>query len=103
MTHFEDLFAFGAARASDPETSVAAARKLCAAPLCLAVLKALRERPMTVEEIAAVIACEIVSVSPRLKPLELAAYVKRTGEQRKGASGRARIVWALTDAARGML
>lgn len=103
MSHFEDLFAFGAARATDPETSIDAARKLCAAPLCQAVLKALRERPMSVEEIAAVVGAEIVSVSPRTKPLETAGYLRRTEEKRRGASGRWRIVWALTEAGRGLL
>lgn len=95
-TTFNDLFEFGAARARDPETSVEAARKLCTAPLCMSVLKALAEREQTVEELAAGMQCEIVSVSPRLKPLEMAGYVARTDERRKGQSGRPRIVWEIT-------
>lgn len=101
-TTFEDLFAYGAARARDPDTSREAARKLCAAPLCLAVLKALAVKDMTVEELAVHLQMEIVSISPRLKPLEMAGFVSRTEGRRKGVSGRPRIVWAITDAGRAV-
>lgn len=74
------------ARASDPRESHVAAASVNAATLAEAVLSALDGKDMTTGEIAKATAIPLVSVSPRMRPLELAGKVRRTGERRNGSA-----------------
>ena len=66
------------ARAHDPRTSKAAAFKVAAVSISERVLASLREQgPATTRELAARLAIDLVSVSPRMKPLEQAGLVRR--------------------------
>jgi DNA-binding MarR family transcriptional regulator len=93
MTDQIDLDFTARARASDPGTSHAAARRIAdrLSGLQARVLDALREcgtRGATTHELADMLRLDLVTVSPRLKPLELAGRVVRTTERREG-----RTVW----------
>jgi DNA-binding MarR family transcriptional regulator len=78
-------------RATDPDTSRAAAARVDAKGLALRVLEELRKNgPGTSHELAARMNLDLVTVSPRLKPLEDAKHVRRDG-RRDG-----RTVWAAT-------
>ena len=77
------------ARRTDPEPSHTAARSLKPRMIESLVLHALRKfGPMTSHEIAALTGLELVTVSPRLKPLEERGLVRR-GEVRER-----RTVWS---------
>lgn len=91
----DELPLFAHARASDPETSHEAAASVNVAALEAKVLKVLRAsgEPKSSHQIAALLGLELVSISPRLKPLEERGLVKRAGRD-----GR-RTLWALADAA----
>jgi predicted ArsR family transcriptional regulator len=92
-----DLFEHGRHRRHDPDTSVAAARSTDATRLEALVIEALtRYGPQTTEELANRLQLAVVTVSPRMVPLEEKLVVERTPERRRGLSGRPRIVWALT-------
>jgi DNA-binding MarR family transcriptional regulator len=97
---FDALRTGGASRRSDPLTSKAAALELDASGLYLACLQALDQGPKTSEEIAASSGLNLQSITPRLVPLEEAGLAERTTMRRPGASGRTRIVWAITDKGR---
>lgn len=86
----------GLARNTDPETAHEAAQEVNATRLMGIVLHTLRSCPegLTTEEIARRSGLDLQSVTPRMKPLEEAQLVCRTGLRRKGATGRTRIVWA---------
>ena len=91
----------GLARRTDPETAKAAARKAPAAGLQMRVLDALRRsrEGLTSHELAALLGEDLVSVSPRLRPLANKGLVRDSGERRAGPSGTKSIVWvAGTDA-----
>jgi DNA-binding IclR family transcriptional regulator len=81
------------ARHSDPETSHAAAESVDTAALERFVLEALRERPdgATSEELADETGLSLVTISPRLKPLEGKNLAVRDGK-RKNRSGVSAIV-----------
>ena len=83
------------ARRRDPDTSKAAARSVPVAELEGKVLEALRNHPrgLTSHEVAKLLGAELVSVSPRFKPLQEKNLVLPTAERRKGPSGRTSIVW----------
>lgn len=90
---FDD--AKGLARNTDPVTSWAAAETVNASRLMLLVMQALRNGPMTTEEIAAVTQESLQSITPRMRPLVNKGVVIDSGTRRPGASGRSRIVWRL--------
>ena len=88
----EDLFAY--ARRTDPGTSHAAARSVDATAMEAIVLTALLEYgPMTTPEIAVATNIPLITVSPRLKPLEKKEKVERFDLKVNPGSGRRIIVW----------
>jgi len=80
------------ARRRDPETSREAATRVDAKGLSDAVLAELARGPGTCHELAARMHEELVSISPRMKPLEGLGRVERAGK-RDG-----RTVWRLRNA-----
>jgi DNA-binding MarR family transcriptional regulator len=89
------LFDRGAYRRTDPRTSVAAAQSVEPAPLEALVLECLYRRPagLTTHELADLLHLELVTVSPRMRPLASKGLVVDSGERRAGPSGRKSIVW----------
>lgn len=86
----------GAARIADPDTAKTAAASVRVADLEERVLKALRKYPlagMTSHELAVYLNIELVSISPRLRPLVNKGLVVDSGERRQGDSHRKSIVW----------
>jgi DNA-binding MarR family transcriptional regulator len=84
------------ARSTDPETSHAAAASVDCPPLDRKLhdgLKLLGSYGATSEELADQLNLRLVSVSPRLRPMERRGLVRETEERRPGASGRLQIVW----------
>lgn len=85
-----------AARATDPQTSLFAAQSIPTAHLERRVLECLRKRgAMTSHEIALALGISLVTVSPRLRPLEKRGSVERVGTK-LGLSGRAQTLWRAT-------
>ena len=79
-----DLFQWGRARATDPDTAKAAARTVNAAKLERAVLNHLRENgPSTVPEIALGTGINKESVNPRMRPLVEKGFILDSGKRRK--------------------
>lgn len=80
------------ARSTDPRTSHDAAGKVDATALERIVLDTLRQYPggLTSHEINELTKCGLVSISPRMKPLETRGLIERRG-RRDG-----RTVWRLT-------
>jgi predicted ArsR family transcriptional regulator len=85
----------GRARRSDPDTSKKSASSTPVADLEARVLRALRlsRDGMTTHELAWLLKIDLVSVSPRMRPLVKKNLVQDSGERRRGDSGRASIVW----------
>lgn len=84
----------GRARRRDPDTAKKAAAKVPVADLEARVLKALRLlKGATTHELAWLLKVDLVSVSPRMRPLAEKGLVQDSGERRRGESGRASIVW----------
>ncbi len=83
------------ARRRDPDTAKKAAARVPVADLEGRVLRALRlsRDGMTTHELARLLKVDLVSVSPRMRPLAEKGLVQDSGERRKGDSGRASIVW----------
>lgn len=77
------------ARRRDPETSQEAAGRVDAKGVALAVLTELARGPGTCHELAERLGASLVSISPRMKPLEALGRVERVG-RREG-----RTVWKL--------
>lgn len=50
---------------------------------------------MTTHALAAVLNLELVTVSPRMKPLEDQGKVRRSGRYAESPSGRKRIIWEI--------
>ncbi|MFL6229319.1 MAG: helix-turn-helix domain-containing protein [Pyrinomonadaceae bacterium] len=84
----------GGARRSDPDTSRAAARSVDTQRVEQVVLDALKLAPagLTTEELVDRTGLSLVTVSPRMKPLERKGLVRR-GAKRANSSGRSAIVW----------
>lgn len=81
------------ARRSDPETSHDAAASVDATELEDEVLCDLRRHgPATTVELAARMRRELVTISPRMKPLELKGLVWRDGKK-PNPSGRSAVLW----------
>lgn len=87
------------ARSSDPITSHQAAFDFDAAAVgieqrILIELRSIRGRGgMTTHALAAVLGLELVTVSPRMKPLADKRLVRRSGRFSESSTGRKRIVW----------
>jgi len=81
-------------RRADPETSKAAARHIRVGTLRAAIWDALGANPegLTSEELARVTGKSLVSISPRLRPMEQQGLLKQAGV-RKNSSGDYAIVW----------
>lgn len=83
-------------RVSDPPTSKSAAKGMRVAQVEHVVLRALRDmaaRGATTEELASATALAVVTVSPRMRPLERKGLVRDSGVRRANASGHSAIVW----------
>src|SRR5215831_7052336 len=82
------------ARRKDPLTSFQAAEAIGQHVTALEtlVLDALKAGPATTEELAARLDISLVTVSPRLRPLELKGKVRRKGTK-ANSSGRQATVW----------
>lgn len=85
----------GSARRLDPDTSKKAAASVPVADLEARVLRALRicKNGMTTHELSWLLKVDLVSVSPRMRPLVEKNLVVDSGERRSGDSGRKSIVW----------
>lgn len=85
----------GKARLLDPDTSKQAAASVPVADLEARVLRALRicKEGMTTHELSWLLRVDLVSVSPRMRPLVDKNLVVDSGERRSGDSGRKSIVW----------
>jgi len=84
------------ARRSDPETSHEAAESIRPTELeadVLSVLKGTGDNGATSHELAAIMHLDLVTVSPRLRPLARKGLIIETAERREGPSGRKSIVW----------
>lgn len=83
------------ARAADPSTSVDAAAGVHTTALEDLILEELFANPagLTTRDIAAAIQRDLVSVSPRMKPLLTKGAVRDSGIRALGISGRQQIIW----------
>ena len=87
-------FETGRARRNDPDTAKKAAASIKVADLEARVLDALRNSAgLTTHELSRMLAVDLVSVSPRLRPLANKNLVCDSGERRRSENGRASIVW----------
>lgn len=87
------------ARCSDPSTSHQAAFQFDAAASGIEqrIIEQLRGRGgMTTHALAAVLGLELVTVSPRMKPLVDKGHVRKSGRYGESPSGRKRIIWEKT-------
>jgi hypothetical protein len=89
------------ARSSDPTTSHQAAFEFDAKVTAierriLDELKGLGRGGMTTHALAAVLGLELVTVSPRMKPLLNKGLVRDSGRRSESPSGRKRIIWERT-------
>lgn len=82
-------------RSSDPGTAIAAAESVKTTELEDLVLEELFANPqgLTTRQIAAAVRRDLVSISPRMKPLVDKKAVKDSGIRTRGPSGRFQIVW----------
>jgi len=88
----------GRARHTDPDTSREAAESVDATRLQSLVLGALKSAGpsgLTTEELSERLNLSLVTVSPRLSPMEKKGLVARAG-RRPNRSGRTAIVWRAT-------
>jgi hypothetical protein len=83
------------ARASDPDTSHEAADAVKLTELEDMILEELFANPhgLTTPQIARALRKELVSISPRMKPLLKKNAVKDSGIRALGISGRKQIIW----------
>jgi predicted ArsR family transcriptional regulator len=86
----------GLARNTDPDTSWDAAETVDVTRLEELVVQALTKNPtgLTTEELSSRMRLSLVTVSPRMRPLEKKGKVVRSGK-RPNRSGREAIVWKL--------
>jgi predicted ArsR family transcriptional regulator len=84
------------ARATDPSTSYEAAASIDVTRLegvILDMLKRYSAPGATTFELAEALGIEVISVSPRMKPLQEKGLVRDTGFRARGVSGRLQIIW----------
>lgn len=88
-----------AARATDPDTSQAAARSLDIQPMQREILIALHHNPggLTGTQLAEATNLSLNTVTPRFAPLQRKGLIRDSGQRRPGPSGRRQIVWVLTE------
>lgn len=90
----DDRFRDAAARRTDPSTSHAAASAVDATRLETIVMKQLKHHGgMTTHELADSTGLDLVSISPRMRPLVRKNLVRDSGKKRGGSNHRASIVW----------
>lgn len=89
------------ARSTDPTTSHQAAFEFD--PNVTAIEKRILDElgtfgrgGMTTHALAAVLGLELVTVSPRMKPLRVKGLVRDSGRRSESLSGRKRIIWERT-------
>jgi hypothetical protein len=87
----------GSSRNTDPMSSHQACDVVQVSDLEAKVLAALKQfkAGATSHELARRLRRQLVSVSPRLRPLANRRLIKDSGERRKGQSGVRQIVWEL--------
>lgn len=97
-----DLFRYGentypfSAGYRDTDTSEAAAQSVDAKTLRAKVLDTIsRHGPLTADETAGKIGCNILSIRPRLTELKRLGKITDTGERRENLSGRKAAVYRL--------
>lgn len=85
------------ARTADPTTSHQAAFQFDAAAESVEkrIVAKLRSGGMTTHALAAVLGLELVTVSPRMKPLVEKGLVRDSGRRAESPSGRKRIIWEI--------
>jgi hypothetical protein len=83
------------ARLNDPTTSIEAAISVHTTELEDLVLEELFTNPagLTTRQIAQALRRDLVSISPRMKPLVDKKAVKDSGIRTRGPSGRFQIIW----------
>jgi hypothetical protein len=88
---------YGRSRGNDPATAKDAAHSVKTAELELKVVETLAKAPdgLTSHEVAERLDVQLVSISPRFRPLVEKNLIRDSGEKRKGESGRFSIVWKL--------
>lgn len=87
-------------RSTDPTTSHQAAFQFDPSvtkteKLILDELRGFGRGGMTTHALAAVLGLELVTVSPRMKPLRDKGLVRDSGRRAESPSGRARIIWEI--------
>lgn len=87
------------ARNSDPDTSKFAAAGIESKKVGEVILRLLKANPngLTTEELAHLSGISLVTISPRLKPMESNGLVERRGT-RPNQSGRQAIIWGIRSA-----
>jgi hypothetical protein len=88
------------ARLNDPPTAYQAAFQFDPSvtkieKLILDELRGLGRGGMTTHALAAVLGLELVTVSPRMKPLVDKLLVRDSGQRAESPSGRKRIIWEI--------
>jgi predicted ArsR family transcriptional regulator len=85
------------ARYTDSETAHQAAFQFDAAAESIEqrIVAKLRSGGMTTHALAAVLGLELVTVSPRMKPLVEKLLVRDSGRRAESPSGRKRIIWEI--------
>lgn len=93
--HAPEIDTPGAARVADPDTAKQAASKLPARAVENIVLHAIESAPdgLTSEEAAERTGLSLVTVSPRMRPLERQGKIFESVDRRKNKSGSPAIVW----------
>ena len=84
---------YGGSRSTDPETSHDAAKFDTSFLQQQVLFTLLKEGPLTSEEVSEILQINLVSISPRFRPLVEKGFVIDTGERRKNKSGRSAILW----------
>lgn len=89
----------GRSRRRDPDTAKKAAASIEVTDLEKRVVQALKlyRSGMTTHELAGRLQLELVTVSPRMRPLAEKGLVYDSAERRRGESGRKSIVWKATE------
>lgn len=84
---------YGGARSTDPDTSHDSAKFDTSFLQQQVLFTLLKEGPLTSEEVADILKINLVSVSPRFRPLAEKGLIVDTGHRRKNRSGRSAILW----------
>jgi predicted transcriptional regulator len=93
MTGGGEMSDYGSSRSTDPDTSHDAAKFDTSFLQQQVLFTLLKEGPLTSEEVSELLHINIVSISPRFKPLLNKGLIMDTGQRRKNRSGRSAILW----------